>query len=324
MTSNGRVKTRRQAPAVGDYAVTAVPVATVWSSPESVRPVDAPAVSAAADVRRWAAAMTTEQLVDLDGRALTQLLLGERVLVCDIVGDWAQIVAVQQPAAKLDDRGYPGMVPLCQLTAESPGPPAKRRVVVDATATALRDEPNGDVVLPGVVIGTLLPVAGTPERGWLPVTAPAGTGPLWVRQADVAPEPTEAPSGKELLAVAERLVDVPYVWGGMSAYGIDCSGLVHLAYRRLGITVPRDADDQAVIGSPVADGTEQPGDLYFFAHDGRPPNHIGIVAAAATGTAAEARHILHASGQASAGRVISQPMPEDRLAALVEIRRSLS
>ncbi|WP_203654181.1 C40 family peptidase [Actinocatenispora rupis] len=320
MTTRRTTSAQRTAPAAGQEAIVAVPVATVWTGPDAVRAVDRPAVADLPDVRRWVSAMSKQQLLDLDGRTETQLLLGERVLVEQVDGDWARVVAVEQPSGK-DERGYPGVVRLAHLAV--PDAPARgRQIVVDATATALCDEPNGDVVLPGVVIGTSLTATGRSDRGWLPVSAPAHDTALWVREADVAPAPTSAPSAKDLLAVAERLIDVPYVWGGLSAYGIDCSGLVHLAHRRLGVKVPRDADDQALVGEAVEAGTEQPGDLYFFARAGRAPHHVGIVAAATT--ADEPRQMLHASGQDAAGRVVNEPMTDDRTATLTGARRTLS
>ncbi len=316
-------RTNRILPTVGHEAFVAVSVATVWVSPDVVRTVDAPAIAATPDIRAWVAGMSRADLVDLDGRTLTQLLLGERVLVEELTGDWARIIAVEQPADKLDPRGYPGMVPISQLTGAAPVD-ARRTVIVDATATALCDEPNGDVVLPGVVIGTRLPVTGRIDRGWLPVSVPEATGTLWVREVDVTTAPTGQPEAKELLGVAERLLDVPYVWGGLSAYGIDCSGLVHLAHRRLGVTVPRDADSQADVGESAPLGTEQPGDLYFFTRDGKPAHHVGIVAGQPAAGTEGPRQLLHASGQDAAGRVVNEPMPADRTAQLSEARRTLS
>jgi cell wall-associated NlpC family hydrolase len=289
---------------VGDEAVVAVAVATMWTAPEVVRPVDAVAVADAPDVGAWVGGMTVADLLDLDGRTLTQLLLGERVQVESVADGWARVIAVEQPAASLDARGYPGFVRLAHLAAPRP---ASEHVVVAALATALRDGPDGDVIMPGVVIGTRLPTAGEAEQGWIPVELPSGVA--WVLAADVAPAPARPPGGEDVLAVAAQFVGVPYVWGGMSAYGIDCSGLVHLAYRRLGVTVPRDADDQASASEPLGAGQEEPGDLYFFAADGKPVHHVGLVAG-------PGRSMLHASGQSAAGRVVRETMTPDRAAGL--------
>jgi cell wall-associated NlpC family hydrolase len=110
---------------------------------------------------------------------------------------------------------------------------------------------------------------------------------------------------------------VVYLWGGVSAYGIDCSGLVHLAWRRFGIRLPRDADDQAAATVPVPLGAERPGDLYFFARPGRPVHHIGIVTAP-PGPDGD-RRMLHACY--TKRRVLEEPMPADRAATLVGAHR---
>jgi hypothetical protein len=299
-------------------------VATLWSAPEAPRAIDAPALADTADIRNWVTGMNVEALNDLGGRTLSQLLLGERVFVERIDGDWAKVVALQQPAAKLDPRGYPGYVRRAHLALPPSGPAGAREIVVDATATTLRDAPNGDVVLYGVMIGTRLRVVGAAQRGWVPVCAPGIESTVWIRDADVVPAPTSTPSAKDVLAVADRLLDVPYVWGGLSAYGIDCSGLVHLAHRRLGVMVPRDADDQADAGEPIELGTEQPGDLYFFARSGKAVHHVAVVAASATGSPDDPRRMVHASGYDAEGRVVSEPMPADRVATLTGAHRILS
>jgi cell wall-associated NlpC family hydrolase len=80
------------------------------------------------------------------------------------------------------------------------------------------------------------------------------------------------------VAVAARLTGSPYVWGGRSSLGLDCSALVQLALARCGVAAPRDSDMQeAVLGKPVAfDGDEsvlRHGDLVFW------KGHVGIFAA---------------------------------------------
>lgn len=123
---------------------------------------------------------------------------------------------------------------------------------------------------------------------------PAGY-PGWVR--------TECLAEDDPLAVARGFLGTPYVWGGLSRDGIDCSGLVHLSFRAVGVTVPRDAVDQAAAALPVED--PRPGDLWFFGRPGEPVSHVGFVTE--TG-------VLHAS---SAAGVVEEPMPEERRARLL-------
>ncbi|MGS2615183.1 C40 family peptidase [Micromonospora sp. LZ34] len=299
----------------GREAVVGVAVATLWTSPEAVRPVDRPALAARTDIPAWISGMNTDQQVG--DCVLSQLLLGERVLVTEVRPDgWAHVVAVQQPAAKLDPRGYPGWLPADQLAPAGAAAGADP-MVVDATVTALRATPGGEVVLPGVILGTRLTPAGPPVDGWRPVHAPGHADPLWLPAAHAVPVPTTPPTAGEVLAVAARLLDVVYIWGGVSAYGIDCSGLVHLAWRRLGVVLPRDADDQAEATTPVPLGAERPGDLYFFARPGRKIHHIGIVTAAPR--PGDDRRMLHACYRRR--RVLEERLPEDRTATLVGAHR---
>lgn len=101
-----------------------VPVTTVWSTPTSPRPVDAPVVADEPDAVQWLAALDANSAADesgdgrlgLHGRVETQLLLGEPVTVTetDSSGRWSHVVAPWQISPK-DDRGYPGWVPAAHL-----------------------------------------------------------------------------------------------------------------------------------------------------------------------------------------------------------------
>ncbi|MEQ4304321.1 C40 family peptidase [Plantactinospora sp. B6F1] len=298
----------------GHEAVVRVAVATLWAGPETVRPVDAPALSRRTDIAGWISGMSADQRVG--DCVLSQLLLGERVLVEQVRPDgWVRVVAVEQPAARLDPRGYPGWLPLDQLVA--PADPAPADLVVSATVTRLHDAPFGAVVLPDVILGTRLTCAGPVRAGWRPVRVPDQEQPLWAPDTHLAPAPNQPPSATEVLTVASQLRDVVYLWGGVSAYGIDCSGLVHLAWRRFGVRLPRDADDQAAATVPVPLGAERPGDLYFFARPGRRVHHIGIVTAR-PGPDGD-RRMLHACY--TKRRVLEEPMPADRTATLVGAHR---
>ncbi|SBT44395.1 C40 family peptidase [Micromonospora auratinigra] len=308
----------------GREAVVRVPVATLWTAPEAVRPVDGPALTDTADTAAWVAGLDRDQQVG--DCVLSQLLLGERVLVTELRPDgWARVVALGQPAAKLDCRGYPGWLPTAQLTGPPPGATTAAvditrstaaPLVVDALRTTLRVAPDGPAALADVVLGTRLTPAGRPVDGWRPVRAPGHPDPLWAPEGDLVPLPAERPEAKEVLAVADRLRDLPYIWGGLSSHGIDCSGLVHLAWRRYGVTLPRDADDQAEATTPLPLDDERPGDLYFFARPGRRIHHVGIVTAEPHG---DRRRMLHACYRQR--RVLEEQLPEDRLATLVGVHR---
>ena len=95
--------------------------------------------------------------------------------------------------------------------------------------------------------------------GWALVRTAYGY-PGWVRE--------DALVG-DTIAEARGFLGAPYEWGGMSKAGIDCSGLVHVAYRRAGRLVPRDAHEQEDAAVELAEGLERVGDLVTYGEDGR-------------------------------------------------------
>jgi len=88
-------------------------------------------------------------------------------------------------------------------------------------------------------------------------------------------EASVLPGADGLIRTAYRFVGTPYVWGGASPSGFDCSGYVWYVYRQMGISIPRTADVQFAAGRPIA-GDPSPGDLVFFQTYDYGASHVGL------------------------------------------------
>ncbi len=106
------------------------------------------------------------------------------------------------------------------------------------------------------------------KSGWIPYR--------YLRAIEDLPKTVEV-KRRVLLEDSQRMTGVPYLWGGLSGNGIDCSGLAYLLHRWIGIDIPRDADMQCEAARPVEPPFEA-GDLFFFAEDDdkRDISHVGI------------------------------------------------
>ena len=251
----------------GHRAWVAVSVATLWRTSTSARPVDRPALQRPARIREWLAAMTLDQRRALGGRADTQALLGERVRVLRLRGDWARVVVPDQPSPR-DKRGYPGWLPARQLTAQPPTRSAKLVTVTNRTAWLRNDRTDAKVL--EISFGTRLPYLGTVGRSVL-VRTPLGVVRR-IRAAAVSVHdpgaPALPPSRAHLVTTAQLFTGLPYLWSGVSGFGLDCSGLTWVDYRAHGIRIPRDAAPQSASGQPVRKRGLRRGDLLFYATSG--------------------------------------------------------
>jgi cell wall-associated NlpC family hydrolase len=138
------------------------------------------------------------------------------------------------------------------------------------------------------------------REGWARIET-AYAYPGWVRAEAVGrpavEDPWPAAAGEDVLAEARAYLGAPYERGGLSRRGIDCSGLVHMAFRRVGILVPRDSWEQEEAGAPVAEAELEPGDLLCY------PGHVAFWLGE--------RRILHASGRAGVEAVVEEQEPSD-------------
>ena len=100
----------------------------------------------------------------------------------------------------------------------------------------------------------------------------------------------EAPDPEQVVMHAMTFLNTPYLWGGRSPFGIDCSGFTQLAFKMAGIIIPRDASIQAQYGEAIHLIHEaQPGDLMFFDNEEQEITHVGIFV--------NEGHIIHAHGK---------------------------
>ena len=257
-----------------------VPVTSVWTHPDKVRKVDAQGIADTPDINKWREAMNQQQTKDLTlgNRLQTQLLYGEPVLIEEIDGAWAKIIAPWQPSHK-DERGYPGWVPIAHLK-EIESRPDRSYARVSADKAQLWT-PDRRPLAP-IPFNSLLPVKDADETR-VQVYTPDGDAYIEAKHIELVPSPDQIPlgSGQSIVNTAERFLGLQYFWGGMSSFGYDCSGFSHHMLKANGLYISRDAGDQSTEGVEIDrldEAAWQIGDLLFFAYEegqGR-LHHVGI------------------------------------------------
>jgi cell wall-associated NlpC family hydrolase len=219
-----------------------------------------------------------------EGPLDTEALLGERVTIYDEHEGWAW--------GQLHSDGYVGYLPSIDLG--TPGGEATHRV--RALRTFVYPGPNLKLPYAGFLsLNTTVAVqavegqyAGLASGGFVFADHLADWGE---READ-------------FVGVAERLLGTPYLWGGKTSLGLDCSGLVQTALAATGVQVPRDSDMQErQLGAPVEIrpdlGGLQRGDLIFW------KGHVGIML--------DATRLLHATGHTMAVSIEPLAVAEERI-----------
>jgi gamma-D-glutamyl-L-lysine dipeptidyl-peptidase len=193
----------------------------------------------------------------------SQLLFGELVAIADAKGDWAEVRSVND--------GYAGWCLQSQLE------PMEISAATNNGLSLLAGDWGGEVTWRERTFR--IPLGAS-------ISDPASmmyTGTLWDPETVIVDEAI-------ITRIAHLCLDTPYLWGGRSVWGIDCSGFTQLVYRFLGQALPRDAWQQATLGE-VVDFVQEArcGDLAFFDNaDGR-IIHTGIVL--------DAQTIIHAAGR---------------------------
>jgi cell wall-associated NlpC family hydrolase len=197
----------------------------------------------------------------------TELLLGETLHVFEKAEGWAWVQA--------DADGYAGYVP---ETAIGEVVAATHRIIVPRTFIY----PEAELRKPPVAslsMGSCVTFVGEAEtRGTRYLLTAKGEGVIAAHCLAIDQPPTT-----DYVSIALRFLETPYLWGGRSGFGIDCSGLVQLAMAMTGKPVLRDTDMQfKSIGVPIDRQDVRRGDLVFW------KGHVGIMEDEAT--------LLHANG----------------------------
>jgi cell wall-associated NlpC family hydrolase len=246
----------------------AVNVATLWVNPTYRRAVDWPARSNPADPGKWVASMTVQQKLWLVGKLETQALYGTQVTVTGHYGtEWAKVVIPSQPTNR-DPRGYPGWVPTRQLTSTPPASAPVSAVVRSRLAWLWSSWTSTGVAgthVMQVSYDTRLPVVSS-TAAYVVVSLIGGQRAA-LRPSDVVLHTWGTVWGvsqAKLAAEARKFTGLQYLWAGTSGYGYDCSGFIYSVYHAYGRTLSRDADQQAVHGTPVARASLLPADLVFY------------------------------------------------------------
>lgn len=238
--------------------------------------VEAPAYTEGAFAR--VIAPLADLLVAPGGARDRQVLLGDRFLVLDRHEGWAY--------GQAEKDGFCGYLP-----EEALGPDAPVTHWVAAPASHLYPEPRTQArEIAALPFGAKVAVTG--QEGKFAQTAHGFIPAMHLRALE---DRFDDP-----VAVAALFLGTPYLWGGNSRAGIDCSGLAQAALLACGIPCPGDSDLQETVGTAIPEGAPlQPGDLLFWT------GHVALVA--------DATRILHATGHYMA------TVYEDREAAIARI-----
>lgn len=235
-----------------------------------------------ADVRREPA--PTSELV-------TQALLNTPALAGETTDAWTRVTLPDYEGwVRTDELAEPAIKGFTRVGAQC-STPLDLVAVVTATYTPLYADSIGDETVDTAYLSSVLPLLDTTPAERLQVALP-GSQSAWITQSTVAirrGEQKYPPSPVSLVtAYARAFLGVPYLWGGTSWAGIDCSGFVQLCYRMGGYSIPRDADQQHDALAHTIERTEiQEGDLIFFGHPAI--THVAM--------ALNEKEYIHAEGQ---------------------------
>jgi gamma-D-glutamyl-L-lysine dipeptidyl-peptidase len=207
---------------------------------------------------------------------VSQAIYGSNVLLLVARGEWSRIETTEDHYKGWTRSRYLRIVQSGKGYAAA-GP----TVQVESLFANVYREPDITKHQPVITIpfGSKLEVVadGTgANQGWLQVRLPDLTT-AWIQQGDVISDPKPL-SIDESVVLAKRFLGLPYLWGGRSSFGFDCSGFTQMLVRARGINMPRDADQQAAWKGVIAVDRKdlRPGDLLFFGSSAKNITHTAM------------------------------------------------
>ncbi|MDP3433987.1 MAG: C40 family peptidase [Bacteroidota bacterium] len=207
---------------------------------------------------------------------ITQILYGEHFVVNEIMLGWAHV--------KLAFDGYDGWVDMKMITPLTEKNYQKIEQAPFAVSTDIFN------IIPVNAEQTMMIVAGSTLPFWRPYLKEFSIQQEIFRHTGNYTYRKPANIRKTMIDQALKYFNAPYLWGGRSPLGIDCSGFTQIIYKMIGIALPRDASKQVHCGTAISFVEEsRPGDLAFFDNDEGQIVHVGIIW--------EKRKIIHASGK---------------------------
>ncbi len=220
---------------------------------------------------------------------VSQAVMGETVQVKEQSGEFLLV----ETEDNYDGWVFSEFVYLCD--DENGGAGNRWCVTVSTTPLRVTPEPFGDLVTQLVFLSRL---EGREQEGayWrVRYPTPQGVAEGYVSIADVEPQEINHTFDSErAVSIAKQWVGIPYLWGGSTPFGFDCSGFVQKIYQYFGVTLPRDAYLQPDSLEGVSLGkTILAGDLLYFGSESDPRNrgitHVGM--------ALDSEHFIHASSR---------------------------
>jgi cell wall-associated NlpC family hydrolase len=248
---------------------------------------------------------------DFRSERKSQLLFGQSLEIGRIQKGYLKVKQPDGYAGWVDTRG---IIPMSKSNCDT----FKRKtnsIVTSPTANLIKMNKNIESNISFLFYGTRLNLLK--KDGYYGIIATPDGSRYKVALANIAPTIKTIPKDFDprlIIREAKKFLGTPYLWGGVSPFGFDCSGLVQTIYGRFGIQLPRDSKDQRKAGKKVSSDKIRRGDLLFY------PGHIAI--------AIDKNRIIHAS-LAEGGVAINSLKSEDKdfrpdlVDSFIEARRVL-